>query len=73
VELELVFEPELPERSGELAAEDAIENADGEEELPRGSDPTGAIDGEATAGRDDAVDVRMVWLSVDQPLSGSRA
>jgi hypothetical protein len=37
MELELVFEQELPECSGELATEDTAENADGQEELARSS------------------------------------
>ena len=49
----------LLEFRGELAAEDATQNTNGEEELPRCSDPTGAIEGDAT-GWNDAVDVRMM-------------
>ena len=40
MELELVFEQELPERGDELTAEDATQNADRQEELPRGSNPS---------------------------------
>src|SRR5258708_5112120 len=59
VKLELALEQKLLEFGGELAAEDAAENPDRQEEALGGCDPSGAIEGEATA-RYDAVDVRMV-------------
>jgi hypothetical protein len=40
MELELVFEQELPERGDELATEDTAENADRQEELARCSNPS---------------------------------
>ena len=59
MELELVVKQELLESSGELAAEEAAENPDGQEEAWRSGDPSGAIEGK-TAGRDHAVHMRMV-------------
>jgi hypothetical protein len=47
------------ESSRELATKDAAENADGQEETGRSSDPSRVIDGKA-AGRHDAVDMGMV-------------
>ena len=58
VELELVLVKELVEPGGELVAEDAAENVDGQEETGRGGDPAGAIFSQAT-GRNDAVDMGM--------------
>ena len=59
VELELALEQELPESSRELAAEDATENADGQEEAWGRSNPSGAIEREASS-RDDAMHMRMM-------------
>jgi hypothetical protein len=66
VELELALEQELLESSRELATEDAAENADRQKEAWSRSDPSGAIEREA-AGRDDAVDMR-VMLKVESPV-----
>jgi hypothetical protein len=59
VELELVQEHELLESGGELTAEDAAENANGQEETWRCSDPSGAIERES-ASRDNAVNMGMM-------------
>ena len=59
MELELVLIKELVELGGELAAEDAAENVDGQEEPWRGGDPAGAIFSQA-ASRNDAVDMGMM-------------
>jgi hypothetical protein len=59
VELELVLVKDLLEPGGELAAEDAAEYADGQEETWRGGDPAGAILSQA-ASMNDAVDVGMM-------------
>lgn len=59
VELELALKQKLLEFGGELAAEDAAENPDRQEEARGGCNPSGAVEGEATAWHD-AVDVRMV-------------
>ena len=59
VELELVLVKDLCEPVSELAAEDAAEYVDGEEETWRGGDPAGAILPQA-AGRNDGVDVGMM-------------
>ena len=58
VELELVLVEDLCEPVSELAAEDAAEYVDGQEETWRSGDPAGAIPGQA-AGRNDGVDVGM--------------
>jgi len=59
MELDLALEQKLLERGRELAAEDAAENPDRQEEAGRGGDPSGAVKREAAA-RYDAVDMRMV-------------
>ncbi len=59
MELKLVLPEELLESGGELAAEDAAECADGQEEAVRGSDPSGAI-GSKAASRNDVMDVGMM-------------
>ena len=59
VELELVLVKEKLEPGGELAAKDAAEYADGQEETWRGGDPAGVILSQA-ASRNDAVDVWMM-------------
>ena len=63
VELELAFLERGLEASNELAAEDASEHLDREEEGAAGGDPTGVIGSEATGG-DHAVDMGVVL----QPL-----
>jgi hypothetical protein len=65
VKLELALKRELLQRSRELAAKDAAENADGQEETGRSSNPSGAIDRKAAC-RHDAVDMRMM-LQVVSP------
>lgn len=52
MELELVLLEELLKSGCELAAENAAEGADGQEEATGRSDPSGAIGGEATSGND---------------------
>ena len=59
MELEFVLPKELLESGGELAAEDAAECADGEEETVRRSDPSGAIGSKAASGNN-VVDVGMM-------------
>ena len=59
MELELVLPKELFESGGELAAKDAAECADGEEETVRRSNPSRATGSKAT-GRNNVVDVRMM-------------
>jgi len=59
MELESVLPEELSKSSGELAAEDAAQYADGQKETVRRSDPLGAIGGKA-AGRNDVMDVGMM-------------
>ena len=59
MELELVLLEELLKSGGELAAEDAAECADGQEEAVRRRDPSGAI-GSKTASRNDVMNVRMM-------------
>ena len=63
VDLELAFLERGLESGDELAAEDASEHLDREEEGATGGDPTGVIGSEA-ASSDDAVDMRVVL----QPL-----
>jgi hypothetical protein len=59
VELKLVLLEELTEPSSELAAEDAAECADRQEEASRGIDPSGTIRSQAASGND-VVNVRMM-------------
>jgi len=59
VELELVLTKELFESGCELAAEDAAQCADRQEETSGRSDPFGAI-GSETASRNNAMDVGMM-------------
>lgn len=58
VELEFTSLKGVAKSGDELAAEDAAEHADGQEEGTPGGDPSCAIRSE-TAGRNDAVDMRM--------------
>ena len=58
MELKLAAMECVAKSSDELAAEDAAEHADGQEEGTPGGDPSCAIRSE-TAGRNDAVDMRM--------------
>jgi hypothetical protein len=59
VEVELVLLEELLESGGELAAEDATQRGDGQEESSRGGDPSGTVGGK-TASRNHEMDVRMM-------------
>jgi hypothetical protein len=59
VELELVLLEELLESGSELAAEDAAEYADRQQEASGRSNPSGAI-GRETASRNNVMDVWMV-------------
>jgi hypothetical protein len=52
VELELVLKKELLQSGCELAAEDAAECTDGQEESVGRSDPSGAIGSKAASGND---------------------
>lgn len=58
MEPELVLPKELLESSGELAAEDAAQRADRQEETSGRRDPSGAI-GRETAGRNN---IMYVWM-----------
>jgi len=58
VELEFTSLKGVAKSGDELAAEDAAEHADGQEEGTPGGDPAGVTLSE-TAGRNDAVDMRM--------------
>ncbi len=59
MKLEFVLRDELLQFSDELAAEDAAQCVDRQEEAARGTDPSGAIGSEA-AGGNDVVDVGMM-------------
>lgn len=59
MEPELVLSKELLESSGELAAENAAQRADRQEETSGRSDPSGAI-GSKTAGRNNIMYVGMM-------------
>ncbi len=59
MELELALKQELLERSGKLAAKDATQDPDGQQETWRSCTPSRAID-RKTSSRNDAVDMRMM-------------
>jgi hypothetical protein len=59
VKLELVLTKELFQSSCELAAEDAAQCGDGQEESSRGGDPSGTVRCK-TASRNNVMDVRMM-------------
>ena len=59
MELKLALKQKLLEFRDELAAKDAAQNPDRQEEARRGGNPSGAVESEATA-RHDAMDVGMV-------------
>jgi hypothetical protein len=59
VKLELVLTKELLQSGCELAPEDATQRGDGQEELPRGGDPSGTV-GCKTASGNNVMDVRMM-------------
>src|SRR5450756_2733722 len=59
MKLKLVLREELLQAGDELAAEDAAQCVDGQEESARGIDPSGTIESH-TAGGNDVVDMRMM-------------
>jgi hypothetical protein len=71
VELELVLLKELAKPGRELAAKDAAECADGQEEAVRRIDPSGAI-GSKPASWNDVMDVRMMLKVLSPGMEHSK-